>query len=180
MRNRKAVGWGELIVGVLLIILGIYTFIRPAAALEGVTLIYGIFALVTGIMDIVYYVKLEQRTGFAPAISLVSGIISVIAGVFILFNIVAGKWALLILFPIWFIMHCIGRLSHLPFVRLTCGSGYYYFTIIVNIIGLILGFMMILNPVLSFLSASYIIAIYLLILGIDSVIFSLALLDSRN
>ena len=53
MRNRKAVGWGELIVGVLLIILGIYTFIRPAAALDGVTLIYGIFALVTGIMDIV-------------------------------------------------------------------------------------------------------------------------------
>lgn len=63
MRSRKAVGWGELIVGVLLIILGIYTFIRPAAALEGATLIYGIFALVTGIMDIVYYVKLEQRTG---------------------------------------------------------------------------------------------------------------------
>lgn len=79
MRNRKAVGWGELIVGVLLIILGIYTFIRPAAALEGATLIYGIFALVTGIMDIVYYVKLEQRTGFAPTISLISGIISVIA-----------------------------------------------------------------------------------------------------
>ena len=67
MRSRKAVGWGELIVGVLLIILGIYTFIRPGAALEGATLIYGIFALVTGIMDIVYYVKLEQRTGFSTS-----------------------------------------------------------------------------------------------------------------
>lgn len=171
MKSRKAVGRGEFIFGVLLIILGIYTFIRPSAALEGATLIYGVFALMTGIMDIAYYIKIEQRTGFPPAISLVSGIISVIAGVFILFNIVAGEWALLILFPIWFIMHCIGRLSHLPFVRLTCVSGYYYFTMAVNIIGLILGFTMILNPVLSFLSASYIIAIYLLILGIDSVIF---------
>ena len=180
MKSRKAVGRGEFIFGVLLIILGIYTFIRPSAALEGATHIYGVFALMTGIMDIAYYIKIEQRTGFPPAISLVSGIISVIAGVFILFNIVAGEWALLILFPIWFIMHCIGRLSHLPFVRLTCVSGYYYFTMAVNIIGLILGFTMILNPVLSFLSASYIIAIYLLILGIDSVIFSLALLDSRN
>ena len=71
-------------------------------------------------------------------------------------------------------------MSHLPFIRLACGNGYYYFTMIVNIIGLILGFMMILNPVLSFLSASYIIAIYLLILGIDSVIFPLSLLDSSN
>src|SRR5699024_12196769 len=81
------------------------------------------------------------------------------------------------LFPLWFIIHCIGRLSHLPFVRMTCGNGYYYFTMIVNIIGLILGFLMILNPILSFLSVGYIIAIYLLILGIDGVIFSFVLLN---
>ena len=177
MKNRRTVGWSEFIVGTLLIILGIYTFVKPAAAVKGVTVIYGIFALVTGIMDIVYYIKAEQRTGFAPAVSLISGIISAIAGIFILFHLMAGEWALLILFPLWFIMHCIGRLSHLPFVRMTCGNGYYYFTMIVNIIGLILGFLMILNPILSFLSVGYIIAIYLLILGIDGVIFSFVLLN---
>ena len=180
MRNRKAMGWGEFIIGILLIILSIYTFFNPSAALKGIAVIYGLFALISGIIDIVYYAELEQRTGFAPAVSLISGIISIIAGTFILFNIAAGVWMLLFLFSLWFTMHCIGRLSHLPLVRLLNGHGYYYFTMIVNIIGLILGFLMLMNPVISFLSASYIIVIYLLILGIDSIIFSLVLLGIGN
>lgn len=60
MKNQKALGWGELIVGILFIVLGIYTFINPYTVLKGSTIVYGIFALVTGIMDIVYYVKLSS------------------------------------------------------------------------------------------------------------------------
>lgn len=180
MKNQKALGWGELIVGILFIVLGIYTFINPYTVLKGSTIVYGIFSLVTGIMDIVYYVKLEQRTGFAPVLSLVGGIISIIAGLLILFNLMAGTWVLIILFPIWFITHCIARLTHLSFIRMFVGSIYYYFTLIVNILGIILGFMMIANPFFSLLSASYTIGIYLLVLGIDSVVFGLSLLSMRR
>lgn len=49
-----------------------------------------------------------------------------------------------------------------------------------NILGLILGVLMIFNPFLSFLSASYLIGIYLIFLGIDSLVFALNLLDSRR
>ncbi len=179
MKNRKAFGWGELIVGILLIILGIYTFINPSAAIEGVTFIYGLVALITGIIDLVFYIRLEQRSGFAPVLSLVGGIISIIAGLLILFNLGIGTWVMIILFPIWFIAHCIARLAHLPFIRITSGSGYYYFTLIINIIGLILGIMMIFDPFVSFFSLGYLIGMYLIFLGVDSIVFALNLLDSR-
>ena len=76
IRNRKLLGIGELILGILLILLGIFTFIRPAAAMTGAAVIYGLFALISGILDIIYYVRLEQRTGFAPVFSLIGGVLA--------------------------------------------------------------------------------------------------------
>ncbi|WP_330639403.1 DUF308 domain-containing protein, partial [Anaerostipes butyraticus] len=67
---------------------------------------------------------------------------------------------------------------HLPFIRITSGTGNYYFTLFVNIIGLILGIMMIFDPIISFFSIGYLIGIYLIFLGIDSIVFTLNLLDS--
>ena len=112
MKRRSAFGWGELIIGILLIVLGAFTFARPSSALTGIVFVYGILAVITGIADIVFYVKIEQHTGFGPAVSLVTGILSILAGILLLFNPGAGKWAMVILFPLWFITHCISRLTH--------------------------------------------------------------------
>ena len=42
MRTDK-IKWTELITGILLILLGIYSLIRPVGMLTGVTVIYGLF-----------------------------------------------------------------------------------------------------------------------------------------
>lgn len=68
----------------------------------------------------------------------------------------AAAWALTIFFPLWFIMHCISRLTHLGIIRYVAGSGYYYFSLILNIIGLVLGFLMLLQPALAFLSMGFV------------------------
>ena len=125
MKRRSASGWIELIIGIILIVLGVLTFIQPSSALTGIVFVYGILAVVTGIADIVFYAKMERHTGFGPAVSLVSGIISILAGVLLLFNPGAGKWAMVILFPIWFIAHCISRLTHLSMIRIAAGTGLY-------------------------------------------------------
>ena len=126
-----------------------------------------------------FYVKLEQRTGFGPGLSLAGGILSILAGLMILLYPSAGAWALVVLFPIWFIAHCISRLTRLPLVRLAGRSGYYYFTLVLNILGIVLGFIMIVDPLISLFSIGYVIGMYLLILGIDSLVAALDLLDSR-
>lgn len=99
MKKRSAFGWVELIFGIILIVLGVFTFARPSSALTGVVFIYGLLAVITGIADVIFYAKIEKRTGFGPAVALVTGILSIIVGILLLFNLGAGKWASVILFP---------------------------------------------------------------------------------
>ena len=45
MRNRSRFGWIELIEGILLIILGIFSFLRPDSMLSGFVMFFGLIAL---------------------------------------------------------------------------------------------------------------------------------------
>ena len=64
MRRRSGFGLFELIIGVLLIALGVSTFARPEGLLTGVVVIYGIFAIFTGIEDILIYARVSRFIGF--------------------------------------------------------------------------------------------------------------------
>lgn len=178
-RQRSYFGWMELVIGILLVALGIFTFLRPGSALTGAVIFYGILATVTGIADIVFYIRMERYTGFGPAVSLVSGILSVMSGVMLLVYPRAGRWIFSLLFPIWFISHCISRLSHLDIIRIAAGRFCYYFTLTVNIIGILLGFFMVLRPWVSVLSVSLTISVYLVLLGIDSIVIAFSKVGCR-
>lgn len=180
MRNRSGFGWLELVIGIILILMGIFTFVNPGIALTGFVVAYGMIAIVMGIADIVLYVRAERYTGFGPVVSLVAGILSVMSGVMLLMYPDAGKWVLSLLFPIWFIAHCISRLAHLHMIRLTAGKAMYYFTLTVNIIGLVLGFMMLFRPLVSLLSASYIAGTYLILLGVGGIVVAFSGMGSRK
>ncbi len=179
MSKSKWMNVFGLIISVLLIIFGAYTLTRPDAALESATIIYGVLAILMGVFDIAAYVKLERRTGFGPVAALVTGMISVIAGVLILFEPVAGTLALVWLFPIWFICHCVSRLMSLGITRMIGGNVYYYFSLVVNIIGLVVGIMMCFDPLLSMFTMAYMVGFYLILLGVDGVVSSLAGLGRR-
>ena len=177
MKREGGFGWSELIAGILLILLGVFTFARPESMLSGLVVVYGIIAIALGIEDIVVYVRLSRFTGFGPMLSLIAGILSVMCGIMLLANPNVGKWALTILMPIWFIAHCLSGLTRVNLVRLIGNSFYYYFSLFLNILGLILGFMMLFSPMLSFLTIraiSYLVAVYLVLFGIESVIAAFA------
>ena len=180
MRRKSGFGWLELILGILLVILGIFSMINPNTALTGIVIVYGIAAIVIGISDIMMYVRVERYTGFGPMVSLIGGILSVMSGVMLLVYPNAGKWVLSLLFPIWFIAHCISRLAHLSSMRIYMENFAYYLTLILNILGLILGFMMIFHPLISLLSVSYIIGFYLILLGIDCIVIAFSKISSNH
>lgn len=179
MRNRSGFGWVELLIGIFLVALGIFTLVRPNSTLTAAVILYGLIALGTGIADIIFYVKAEEHLGFAPTLALISGILSVLTGVILLVYPGAGKLALAIFFPIWFISHCISRLSQLPLIRIHTGKVHYYFVLIVNIIGLILGCLMLIRPAAALLSLNLIVCVYLILLGIDSIVLAFSNVGSR-
>lgn len=179
MKKRSAFGWIELVIGIILIFLGVFAIFHTDAALTWMVFFYGLTAVVTGITDIILYVKTEQYTGFAPAVSLIAGILSVMAGVMLLVYPGAGKWVVVLLLPIWFIAHCISRLSHLHIIRIAVGNIYYYVDLILNSIGLVLGCMMIIWPMISFFAVGFLIGAYLILAGIDSIAMAISRIGSK-
>ncbi len=179
MGKRTGFDWFELIIGILLILLGAFTFANPGLALTGFVMLYGVVAIVMGVSDIVLYVRVERYTGIGPMVALIFGILSVMSGVMLIVYPDAGSLIVSMLFPIWFITHCISRLSHMPMVRIMAGKAAYYLMLIANITGLVLGIMMLLQPIISMLSVSYIISLYLLSLGIDSIVIAFSNMRPR-
>lgn len=172
MRRYSGFRWGQFMIGVLLVILGIWTLGHPGKALTGVVMIYGLLAVLTGIMDIIFYVKMERYTGFGPMLSLISGILSVMAGIMLLVYPGAGSVAAAVLFPLWFLAHCISRLASQPRIMKYVNSFSYYLTLILNILGLILAVLMLFRPMLTLISLDVIIGCYLILLGVDSIVLA--------
>lgn len=179
MRNRSKLGWFELLEGILLVVLGVVSFIRPGYALTGVVVIYGLAAVITGISDIIFYVQVDRHTGFGPMLALISGVLSVMVGVMLMAHPNAGKWILSLLLPVWFITHCVSRLAHLNMLRFLAGNTIYYIKLVANICGLVLGFLLLFRPNLSLLSGAYLIGLYLLLLGVESIITGMSRLGTR-
>ena len=67
--------------------------------------------------------------------ALVSGILSVMCGFMLLVYPSAGQWAMTLLFPLWFLTHCISNLTHLNWVRLVAGRVNYTISLVLNILG---------------------------------------------
>ena len=179
MRGRSGFGWSQFLMGVCLILLGLFTFLQPRSMFTGIAVLYGIAAVITGICDIVIYIKAERFTGFGPAVSLISGILSIMTGIALLAYPGIAEGIVSLLFPLWFITHCISRLTHVGIIRLLGGSFYYYFSLIVNILGLILGFMMLFQPFLALFTVGYLVAFLLIAFGIDCILMAFTDMGSR-
>ena len=64
-------------------------------------------------------------------------------------------------------------------IRVFVGNGIYYCLLILNIIGLILGVLLLLAPYWAIISASWIIGFYLVLLGAESIVLAFSKVGSR-
>ena len=72
------------------------------------------------------------------------------------------------------------RLTRLSHIRFVAGDGIYSLTLILNVIGLVLGFLMFLRPLLTLTAIRCLAGCYLLLLGIDSVAMAFSRLGRRR
>lgn len=165
----RRIGWWDLLVGVALIALGAASLMNPDLAVEGLAYAYGIAGVIVGVADILRYIRVERFTGLGPVVSLVSGVLSVMAGVVILVNPGVGIAVFSLLFSVWFIAHCISRLAGLSRVRLVAGRGMYCFALALNLIGLVAGILLAVMPFSAAAVLGYLAGLYLIVLGVESV-----------
>lgn len=169
MNRRSSFGWLELLTGIFMIVLGILVFAVPNLIMTSMVIFFGLAAIIIGVTDIVLFIRVERYTGFGPILSLITGIISVMSGVALLISPKLGTIMLTVLFPIWFIAHCISRLMQVHHIRLVAGNSMYVFTLVVNIIGIVLGFMMLLSPLFTLSAIRCFAGCYLILLGVEGI-----------
>lgn len=179
MTRRSGFGWLQLAIGIALIVLGVLALANPDLALNGMVIAYGIAAVVMGVADILLYIRVERYTGLGPILALISGILSVMSGVMLMLYPRAGVLVLTVLFPIWFIAHCVSRLMHVNHIRYVAGDGVFSFALVVNIVGLILGFLMLLSPHTTLSTLRWFAGIYLVLLGMDGVVTAVSRMGTR-
>lgn len=167
MKNRSVFGWLELAIGILLIGLGIYSFFEPMDILMGLVFLYGLAALATGIGDIVFYCRMDRHLGFGPTPFSGIGHSQRYGRFCACHSSQRGELGRGIVVPP--VVHCPLHLPFGPaaFGPLYCRTRVLCFSLIVNILGLLLGFAMLFSPQLSMTSLNIIMAVYLLLLGID-------------
>ncbi len=180
MKNRTGFEWFEFVLGVIMIYLGIRSFLRPNSTLTCMVILYAIAAIITGICDIVFYVKAAQYTGFGPIVSLVSGVVSMMTGMLLIAHPMLGERIIYLLFPIWFIAHNIFNLASLDRLRMLTNDRIYYLSLFISIAGLFLGFLLIINPFITLVAVGWLIGLYLILTGINYIVIALSGADSRR
>ena len=170
MRRQSDIGWTELIIGIILIIFGLFIVKQPVGIITWIVIVCGVLAILTGIADIILYVRMERFTGFGPILSLITGILSVMAGFMLIVHPGAGTWAIAMILPIWIIAHCISRLSHLQYMKMHFGSTYYNISLVLNILGLAVGILLIFRPMITIFSMGVLIGAYLILEGVECIL----------
>lgn len=165
IREKKSVNWGFILVGILFIVAGVLAFLNPVGNLEALAFAFGFLAIINGIWSI------AGRMG--SSLRLVIGIIDIIIGVLLLTNIYATMVALPYVFAIWFIADSIFRIIMAGSLKIF-GTGYYAMSLIFNIIGVIVGILLLVNPVTAALTLTFLVGFYLTLAGIECLALAFA------
>ncbi|BDP79341.1 membrane protein [Enterococcus faecium] len=134
MDEKRTIDWGSLILGILFVLVSLLSFQDPVGNLVAIVVVFAIFAFIKGIFELFVRNRLKELTGYKGKMPLIIGIIDILVGVFFLFNIGAGVAALPFVFAVWFIADSVLALFTADLAR-GVSEGYYWFTIIVNILG---------------------------------------------
>ncbi|MGX6979284.1 HdeD family acid-resistance protein [Vagococcus elongatus] len=169
MERGKNFNWSYLIIGILYILISLMSFRNPEGSLIAVVMMFGMTAVAKGIFELLIRNKMKEYTGYKSKILIVLGILDIVVGVLLIFNIGVSLSLLPYFFAVWFIMDSVGELSVAKVIKLV-SRPFYWFTVAANVLGIILGFVLMFNPLLSAFTLAFLVGFYFMITGINYVV----------
>ncbi|MCB5954826.1 HdeD family acid-resistance protein [Enterococcus sp. CWB-B31] len=168
--HRSGLDWGSLLLGILFVMTALLSFQDPAGNLLAIVIVFAIFAIFKGIFEIFVRNRLKELVGYKSYVPVILGIIDIIVGIYLLFNLGVGVSVLPYVFAIWFILDSFINLFTLDLAR-AFSAGYYWFSLIVDILGIALGFVLLFNPLSLALTLSFLVGFYFIIFGITYIVY---------
>ncbi|OCN05377.1 hypothetical protein A4S06_09060 [Erysipelotrichaceae bacterium MTC7] len=172
-RNGKSFFWMMLLLGILCIIGAGFAISNPDVTLVTLVICVAVIAFVRGVESIILYFDLKNYTGFKPVTMLLSGILEILLGILFMSNIASGVATLGIMFAFWFIFDSIFRLSNAGYYK-TVMPGMYVLVLVLNILSLVVGFMLLFEPLVSAMTLPVLISVAFAVFGVESIIVAFA------
>ena len=169
--RQEGFQWGPFILGILSIILAFFAFNHPVVSIVSVTILFGVGAILKGLYEIFVRRKVRQFAGYSSVFVIVIGIIDILIGIFFLFNRTGGLIALPLVFAFWIIFDSIGAIITASVVK-KYSNTQFWFTVIIGILGVVLGFLLLNNPSSAYLTIAALVGIYFMVNGILNIVYA--------
>ena len=171
INSERKFDWFSLVIGILWVILGAAAINSPSTAISVIAVFVGIGALAKGIYTLWLRRAIQMLTGSNSKMTLliISSVVDIILGITFLFRIHFGFGIIAYLFAFWFIFDSILQLVIDHFFK-AMNRSYFDILVVLNIITLILGVVLLFNPMLSIYTLIGVVAFYLFLIGITKII----------
>lgn len=160
----RGIRWAFAIGGILTIALGIFLLAAPKASLVAVAWIFAIYFLIAGIVRITRGIVAKDLGGLWRVLTIVFGVLLLIAGVYIFIDPLLGIGALVFVIGIsWIIEGVASLFDASPDVS-------RWITVLYGVISVVAGIFVLANPVLAAVTLLFVTAFFLIAAGVVEIV----------
>lgn len=170
--------WMWVLMGILYIIMSGYLFISPLTSFIVLSQFMVAFFFVTGVFEVIYSLTNRHVEGWV--FNLIMGILQVFIGAYLIKHANEGlpEMMMIFLFMFWLIFYGISAITF-SFSLKRMGVASWWLTLVIGILGLLLGLSMSYSPLNSIEIITTLIGAYALVAGIYSLYFGFAIRRHR-
>jgi uncharacterized membrane protein HdeD (DUF308 family) len=171
-RNKSdSFDWTSLVLAIIFFIASFLAFTNPIETFSTVGTLFPVLIILYGVVNGFRFFKNRKSSDspFRLWTEFVIGIVAIIIGLFLLFNPVVNQSVLILIFSIWFISVFLRSMLTLPLIR-EFNSVMFWIVLVLDILGIIISVMLLLNITVAFVTIGTLIAISLLAAGVVSLI----------
>ncbi|TFZ40337.1 hypothetical protein E4100_04480 [Soehngenia longivitae] len=158
--------------GLIMIVASIAAFVNPLATVTTLAMIIGAVSLVRGIMLIISYWNIKEEFNFKAKFMLFFGILLTLFGILLLFKTEFAINIMTYAVAVWFIVEAIQNFFSIGDYK-KFSSAIYTTNIVINILLLLFGILLLLNPLITWITVSVLIGLILLVAGLNYLIYGI-------
>jgi len=155
-----------------MIVASVTAFVNPLATVATLAIIIGAVSVVRGIMMIIAYWNLREEFNFRSKFMLFFGILLTLFGILLLFKTEFAINILTYAVAIWFIVEAVQNFFSIGIYK-KISPAIYSTSIVMNILLLLFGVLLLLNPLITWVTVSVLIGLILLIAGLNYLIYGI-------
>lgn len=165
--------WFTLIRGIAAIAFGVMTFLWPGITILSLTILWGAFALVDGVMAIATAYSATKAENSSRWWMAAIGVVGILAGILTFINPLATSLGLLFFLAAWLIIS--GVLQIVGAVRLRAVIDNEWTLGLVGLLSIVLGLSLVIAPGPGLLSVAWLIGGFAIVAGVSYILLSLRL-----